>query len=147
MYRSSGSKNVVAAPLATNITLVASNSLWKYNDEGVDLGTTWTNVIYSEATWSNGLARLGFGGDGEVTTVRGQPRVTYYFRKQFLVPAGYSGTNVVMKLSRDISPVSSHVASIRMPGTLSGVIVMPCSAAAIALPSSLPAFSAAALIM
>ena len=65
------------------------------------LGTTWTNVIYSEATWSNGLARLGFGGDGEVTTVRGQPRVTYYFRKQFLVPAGYSGTNVVVKLSRD----------------------------------------------
>ena len=34
---------------------------------------------------------------------------------------------------RSISPVSSQVASIRMPGTLSGVMVMPCSAAAIAL--------------
>ena len=48
---------------------------------------------------------------------------------------------------RSISPVSSQVASIRMPGTLSGVMVRPCSAAAMALASSEPAFSAAALIM
>ena len=93
--------NVVTAPVVTNLTLVASNGLWKYNDEGVDLGNAWTNVTYADATWSNGVARLGFGGDGEVTTLRGQPRITYYFRKQFLVPAGFAGTNLVVKLSRD----------------------------------------------
>ena len=93
--------NVMAAPLATNLTLVASNSVWKYHDQGVDLGTAWTNAIYNDATWSSGPARLGFGADGEVTTLLGQPRVTYYFRKQFVVPAGFTGTNVMVKLSRD----------------------------------------------
>ncbi len=93
--------NVVAAPLVTNLTLVASNSLWKYHDEGVSIGNTWTNVGFNDATWSNGVARLGFGGDGEVTTLRGQPRVTYYFRTSFVVPAGFTGTNVTVRLSRD----------------------------------------------
>ena len=93
--------NVVAAPIVTNLTLVASNSVWRYNDEGADLGTAWTNATYADTTWSNGVARLGFGNDGEVTTVRGQPRITYYFRRQFLVPAGFTGTNLVVKLSRD----------------------------------------------
>ena len=51
------------------------------------------------------------------------------------------------KLMRSISPVSSQLASIKMPGSLSGVMVRPRSAAAIALGSSLPAYSAAALIM
>jgi hypothetical protein len=85
----------------TNLTLVASNGLWKYNDEGEDLGNAWTNVTYADATWSNGIARLGFGGDGEITPLRGQPRSTYYFRRSFVVPPGFTGTNLVVKLSRD----------------------------------------------
>jgi Peptidase M60, enhancin and enhancin-like/N-terminal domain of M60-like peptidases/Cadherin domain/Bacterial Ig domain/PA14 domain len=93
--------NVVAAPLVTNLTLVASNSLWKYNDEGVSIGNTWTNVSFNDAAWSNGVARLGLGGDGEITTLRGQPRITYYFRRSFVVPPDFTGTNVTLRLSRD----------------------------------------------
>ena len=93
--------NVLAAPLVTNLTLVASNALWKYHDEGVSIGNSWTNVTFNDDAWSNGVARLGFGGDGEATTLRGQPRISYYFRKILMVPAGFSGTNLTLKISRD----------------------------------------------
>lgn len=34
-----------------------------------DLGITWRSRTYNDSVWSSGPARLGYGGDGEVTTV------------------------------------------------------------------------------
>jgi hypothetical protein len=81
--------------------LVTSNSVWRYHDKGVDLGTAWRSNTFNDSTWSNGLARLGFGGDGEATTLAGQPVITYYFRKAFVLPASYTVTNLVVSLARD----------------------------------------------
>ncbi len=96
-----------SAPATVSLTvmdpalLVTSNSLWRYHDKGVDLGTTWRNNNYNDSTWSNGLARLGFGNDGEVTTLAGQPVITYYFRQPFVLPANYTVTNLAVSFARD----------------------------------------------
>jgi hypothetical protein len=81
--------------------LVTSNSVWRYHDKGVDLGMSWRSNTFNDSTWSNGLARLGFGGDGEVTLLAGQPVITYYFRKAFVLPTNYTVTNLVVSIARD----------------------------------------------
>lgn len=83
-----------------NATLVASNSAWRFNDLGTDLGSTWTAFDYADAAWSSGAARLGFG-DAATTTLRGQPVITYYFRQKFVVPAGITFTNLTLRMQRD----------------------------------------------
>lgn len=83
-----------------NPTLVASNSAWRYNDAGVDLGSAWRSNSYVETTWSNGVARLGFG-DPAATVIRGQPVITYYFRQSFTPPAGVTFTSLTARVQRD----------------------------------------------
>jgi hypothetical protein len=87
-------------------TLIASNSVWKYLDTGVNPGPAWTQLIYNDNTWAMGPARLGYGGDGEVTTVNFGPNasskyITTYFRRRFVVPEGYFYPNLTFALTRD----------------------------------------------
>ena len=68
-------------------TLVDQGSTWKYLDDNSDQGTAWRLPAFNDASWSAGPAKLGFGGDGEVTTVNGGPSgaryITTYFRRSF----------------------------------------------------------------
>jgi hypothetical protein len=96
----------VPAVASSNVTLVASNSMWRYLDTGGDPGTAWRQLSYSDNTWSNGLAQLGFGDSDERTPIRrngtnGTQTITYYFRQQFFVadPAPY--TSLLLWLLRD----------------------------------------------
>ncbi len=80
---------VIVTPPGT--TLVASNGTWKYNDQGVDLSTAWRPLSYSDVTWSNGVAQLGFGDSDEAvgglirkTNAAGAQLHCYYFRKTFV---------------------------------------------------------------
>ncbi len=96
-----------SAPATVSLTvfdpalLVTSNSLWRYHDKGVDQGASWRSNTFNDITWSNGPARLGFGNDGEATLLAGQPVITYYFRKPFVLPANYTVTNLVVSVARD----------------------------------------------
>jgi len=86
--------------------MIVRGSIWKYRDQGVDLGTTWKERIYNDNVWSSGRARLGYGGDGEVTTVSYGPSstskyITTYFRRWFDVPANLSVNALVFRLQRD----------------------------------------------
>lgn len=104
--------------------IVASNSVWKYNDRGVDLGAAWRSNTYSDVTWSNGVTRLGFGGDGETVALAGQPVITYYFRKPFVVTSNWTVTNLIVSLARDDGAVvylnGAEVVRDNMPaGTIS----------------------------
>ncbi|MFM1769491.1 MAG: hypothetical protein RJA22_2020 [Verrucomicrobiota bacterium] len=83
-----------------NPVFIASNSVWRYHDAGVDLGTAWRTNDYVDAGWSNGAARLGFG-DTQATLLRGQPVNTYYFRQSFVVPSGVSFTGLTVRVARD----------------------------------------------
>ena len=49
--------------------LVPRGSVWKYFDQGIDLGTAWRATAFADGAWASGPARLGYGGDGEVTPV------------------------------------------------------------------------------
>ena len=86
-------------------TFIPSNSVWKYLDTGVDQGTGWVNPSFDDTAWRSGPARLGFGNDGEVTTINGGPGnarfPTVYFRKAFTVQPGAVYTNLLFKIARD----------------------------------------------
>ncbi|MCB0502945.1 MAG: cadherin-like domain-containing protein, partial [Bacteroidetes bacterium] len=61
---------------------------WKYDDSGVDLGTSWRDPSYLDDCWAYGNANLGFG-DPMTTTINNHGKITYYFRKHFnVVDAG-----------------------------------------------------------
>lgn len=96
--------NVIAPdariPLNQEVTLLAADSItqWKYNHEGVDLGTAWRVPAYDDSSWSSGLAALGFSGVPPADPpLRTQLPVnnanfpnsaipTYYFRAHFEFP-------------------------------------------------------------
>ncbi len=85
---------------------IAAGSVWRYSDKGLNLGTNWAQPGFNTAGWSNGPARLGYGGDGEVTVVSYGPDannkyVTTYFRNQFVVPPDQVLTNLLFNLLRD----------------------------------------------
>ena len=67
-------------------TLLNAGSLWKYNDLGANLGNSWKDNNYSDASWLQGNAPLGFGLTSINTTVSFGPSstnkyTTTYFRK------------------------------------------------------------------
>ncbi len=66
-------------------TLIPTGAVWRYFDRTNDLGTGWRNSVFNDTTWSNGPARLGYGNDGEVTTVASNRQWTTYFRRQFYI--------------------------------------------------------------
>ncbi len=92
---------------ASGEAFISFGDLWKYLDDGSDAGTGWRTSVYNDNQWMMGPARLGYGSDGELTTVSfgtnaSTKHVTTYFRKKFFVPsipATYSG--LLLRLVRD----------------------------------------------
>jgi len=73
-------------------TLVAKRAVWKYRDNGADLGSAWRPVSYDDSAWSTGAAVLGYGESFVDTEVAygGDPNnkyITTYFRKRFALDA------------------------------------------------------------
>jgi hypothetical protein len=102
----SASVNVTITPPPAGVALISFGDTWKYLDDGTDQGSAWSGGAFDDRTWSSGPARLGYGGDGEVTTVSfgtnaAQKHVTTWFRKSFSVasPAAFSG--LLLRLVRD----------------------------------------------
>lgn len=93
----------------TPVTLIASNSVWKYLDDGSDQGTAWSATAFDDTTWLSGPAELGYGdlpeGRPEATVLccSNAPTkfITYYFRKTFAVSDASTVSNLVLQLMRD----------------------------------------------
>ena len=83
------------------VTLIIAGAVWKYFDQTNNLGTAWRSNTFSDLAWSNGVARLGFGNDGEVTKVASNRQWTTYFRRQFYVPNPAFVSNLIARASRD----------------------------------------------
>ncbi|PYK96206.1 MAG: hypothetical protein DME19_20485 [Verrucomicrobia bacterium] len=86
--------------------LVPRGSVWKYLDNGSDQGTAWQGTNFNDSGWASGPARLGYGGDGEVTAVNYGPDInnkyiTTYFRKTFAVSNPSAFTTLNLNLLRD----------------------------------------------
>ena len=91
------------------VEYVPQGSMWRYLDDGSDAGTAWRVPGFVDTSWSQGAARLGYGGDGEVTTVNCgacscpcDPKyITTYFRHSFNVPDPAAVLNLTVELLRD----------------------------------------------
>jgi lysophospholipase L1-like esterase len=85
--------------------LIAAGSVWKYSDQGLDLGADWVQPHFDDSAWAQGPARLGYRIPGIATTVNYGPLVTNkytttYFRHKFVVPSSVHYTNLNFRLNR-----------------------------------------------
>ncbi|MDA7650066.1 hypothetical protein N8599_01050, partial [Verrucomicrobiales bacterium] len=70
--------------------IVEAKSKWSYLDDGSDPGQEWYEPWFTTEGWPEGAAKLGYGGDGEDTTIKFGGNLlekypTYYFRQKFNV--------------------------------------------------------------
>ena len=65
--------SVTAVRPGADVTLVPLGATWRYFDQRQDLGTAWRMPDYVDSAWKSGAARLGYGGDGEKTTINTDP--------------------------------------------------------------------------
>jgi hypothetical protein len=87
-------------------TLVPRGAVWRYLDNGSNQGTNWSSLSYDDASWPSGPARLGYGGDGEITQVSFGPNssakyITTYFRRAFEVADGSIFRSLKVRAARD----------------------------------------------
>ncbi|WP_121667971.1 alkaline phosphatase PhoX [Mesonia aquimarina] len=104
--------------------LIATGSSWKYNDNGTDLGTSWKDVSYNDASWSTGNAIFGYGDGIESTTIDygsdgNNKYPTYYFRKEIQVTNASSLGDLLFKVMKDDGAIvylnGTEVARLNMP--------------------------------
>jgi len=88
---------------AASVTLVASNSIWRYQADGSSQGTAWRSAAFDDSSWPAGQAKLGFGGDGETTPIGASTNglTTFYFRHSFNNPGTNLFTQALARLLRD----------------------------------------------
>ncbi len=101
----------VATPVNFGVasTLVASNSVWKYLDNGTDQGTNWIAVDFDDSAWLGGPAPLGYGdsnGRLVLTTNQFGPDqnnkfTTIYYRQSVVITNTGSFTNLILDIQRD----------------------------------------------
>jgi hypothetical protein len=132
LMRTSAPVNVTfVAGFTTNVTLIATGSIWKYFDKGSDLGTAWQLMAFNDSGWSNGPAQLGYGDGDEATRVEDNPTpgynaadqnryITTYFRRAFVVTNYSTFSSLTLRLLRDDGGVvyvnGTKVYTNNMPG-------------------------------
>jgi hypothetical protein len=103
----SAAQTLIVTPVSAVTTqFIAASAVWKFLDNGSNQGTNWAQSAYNDSSWASGFARLGYGGDGEVTTVSyggntNNRYITTYFRRAFVAPPELDVTNLTCRLSRD----------------------------------------------
>jgi lysophospholipase L1-like esterase len=97
--------SITTRPDAATTLFVAGGSVWKYSDQGMDLGTNWSQPGFDDSAWSQGAARLGYNLPG-ITTQIGfgtnylNKNMTTYFRYAFVNPGTVAYTNLNVRLDR-----------------------------------------------
>jgi len=93
---------VVQPPIITS--LIATGSVWRFFDGGVDLGTAWREPQFNDAAWKSGPGKFGFG-DPATTPIDIGPAtgryLTTYFRRQFQANNIVDITNFTFRVLRD----------------------------------------------
>jgi hypothetical protein len=103
-----GLELTVVPPQRVTLTerLIPVGSVWKYLDNGSNQGTNWIRPDFNDGGWASGPARLGYGGDGERTTVGYGPNasskyITTYFRHTFDVAEPLVYDRLTLRVARD----------------------------------------------
>lgn len=100
-------RNWQASPLkkgGTGVVVVSYDDIWKYHAPTSDPGTAWRAIGFSDGSWAQGQALLGYESDAlpspGIRTPFGSnldPKPTYLFRKTFT----YNGTTAGMNFLID----------------------------------------------
>lgn len=92
-------------PVVTTYEAVAADHVWRYLDDGSDLGTAWRAPGFSDDGWASGTGQFGYGDGDETTVVDDGPdqdrHITTYFRTTFDVASAAAVTALEMDLIRD----------------------------------------------
>ncbi len=72
------------------IIQIFSGDQWKYLDDGTDQGDSWRAIGFNDDAWKSGITQMGYG-DGDEQTILdygnvNDKHITYYFRKEFVMP-------------------------------------------------------------
>jgi alkaline phosphatase len=86
--------------------LIATGSIWNYDDTGTDLGTAWRQTAYNDSGWASGPAKLGYGQSGIATTLdyggdSNNKYPCYYFRHSFTIDNPLLYENLSLSILRD----------------------------------------------
>lgn len=129
--------NPTVGTLTQELRIVLFDSVWRYHNEGFDLGTAWTHPHYDDSTWLQGPGLLGFETTAatltalsnqnafvntriNLTTQSGQPIMTDYFRTLVNVPFATAGVTFAIRHVVDDGAVfyfnGTEVARYNMPG-------------------------------
>jgi Bacterial Ig domain/Immunoglobulin I-set domain/Immunoglobulin domain len=90
------------------VPLVPVDAVWRYSDEGLNLGTGWRSRTFDDGSWRGGAAPLGYGRGDEATVVGFGPDpnhkfITTYFRTSFVLSNAAALSNVTVRFVRDDS--------------------------------------------
>ncbi|HEU0010932.1 MAG TPA: immunoglobulin domain-containing protein, partial [Verrucomicrobiae bacterium] len=120
------------APAQNQLTLIdITNTVWRFNDSGTNLGTAWRAASYPAETnsgWSTGTGLFGvdttqafsslYPAPIHTPMVLGAGRITYYFRTRFLLPQDPASNVVEVTLWADDGAVvyvnGTEVARVRL---------------------------------
>jgi hypothetical protein len=88
----------LAASTFQQEAFVMAGDYWKYADNGVEPAVGWRGLPFDDGSWSDGLAKFGYGDGDETTTLNfggtsSDRHITTYFRRRFYLddPLDYSG--------------------------------------------------------
>jgi hypothetical protein len=149
---SSAAKLTVLPPFFSLGLLDFSNTVWRYDQSGADLGTSWRGVAYDDTGWLAGRALLGFDPNPAqypepIRTPLEPGPITYYFRTDFVLPSAPTGVTLLSSNLLDDGAViyinGYEAVRIRMPTnvigyqTLAGTAPEPGMVDQVILPSGL----------
>jgi hypothetical protein len=88
----------LAASTFQQEAFVMAGDYWNYADNGVEPAVGWRGLPFDDGSWSDGLAKFGYGDGDETTTLNfggtsSDRHITTYFRRRFYLddPLDYSG--------------------------------------------------------
>jgi hypothetical protein len=80
---------------------INSTSLWRFDQRGVDLGTSWRSRLFNDSGWTQGAPLFAHESAALPEPIRtplttNQSKLTFYFRKALVFPG--NATNALLRL-------------------------------------------------
>ena len=105
----------IAAQFAGNAPVprdfISNGHVWKYLDDGSDLGSAWRTADFDDSTWASGPSELGYAEGDEATlvgfidtdpdTAGNQRNACTYFRTTVVLPDPAAYSHFIIKLKYD----------------------------------------------
>jgi len=90
-----------AVRVPVTLTSINSNSVWHYDQRGVDLGTGWRARLFNDSGWAQGAPLFAYESGSLPEPIRtvlttNQTKPTFYFRRSFTLPTG--ATTALLRL-------------------------------------------------